>query len=81
MTDIIYTISQKYYNADFTALYVDTTKNLSQANKLRLEENTAFVKNQGAKIVTLAGHNIPFLVDEYAKERNVTKRILGLLWV
>ena len=67
----------KVFNADFTALYIDTETNLSAANKLRLDENTAFAKVQGAKIVTLTGQNIPFQVGEYAKESNVTKIILG----
>ena len=40
----------KVFNADFTALYIDTETNLSAANKLRLEENTAFAKVQGAKL-------------------------------
>lgn len=67
----------KVYNALFTALYIETSKTLTEDNKKRLYDNTQLAKQNGAKIVTVNGDDIPFQVSQYAKASRVTKIIVG----
>lgn len=67
----------KVYNALFTALYIETSKTLTEDNKKRLYDNTRLAKQNGAKIVTVNGDDIPFQVSQYAKASRVTKIIIG----
>ena len=65
------------YNASFTALYIETSKPMTEDNKKRLNDNTKLAKQNGAKIVTVNGDDIAFQVSQYAKAGNVTKIIIG----
>ncbi len=67
----------KVFDAEFTALYINTARKMSEDNELRLQKNTEFARAKGAKIVTLNGEDIAFQVSEYAKKSQVTKIILG----
>ncbi len=67
----------KVYNASFTALYIETSKLMTEDNKKRLNDNTKLAKQNGAKIVTVNGDDIAFQVSQYAKAGNVTKIIIG----
>ncbi|CDE89502.1 putative uncharacterized protein [Clostridium sp. CAG:729] len=67
----------KVYNALFTALYIETSKTLTEDNKKRLYDNTRLAKQNGAKIVTVNGDDIPFQVSQYAKASRATKIIIG----
>lgn len=67
----------KVFNANFTALHIETSKKVSEENKSRLKDNTEFAKSNGASIVTLNGDDIAFQVAEFAKRSLVTKIILG----
>lgn len=64
-------------NAEFSALYIETSRILDEEDKKRLEDNSILAKNLGAKIVTLNGDNIPYQVSNYAKRAGVTKLIIG----
>lgn len=67
----------KNYNAKFSALYIETSKILSEEDKERLAANSLLAKELGAKIVTLSGDDIPYQVSGYAKMAQVTKIIIG----
>ncbi len=67
----------KVFNAEFTALYIESANKMSRDNELRLQQNTEFARERGANIVTLSGEDIAFQVSEYAKKSQVTKIILG----
>lgn len=67
----------KVFNAEFTALYIESANKMSRDNELRLQQNTEFARELGANIVTLSGEDIAFQVSEYAKKSQVTKIILG----
>lgn len=69
----------KVFDADFTALFIETTdaKNISEENKIRLDENTKLAKDNGAKIVTLNGDDVAYQVSEYSKTGGVTKIVIG----
>lgn len=76
---VIRTASQmaKVFAADFTALFIETSKPISPDNKLRLEQNTKLAKDMGAKIVTVNGDDIAYQVSHYAKTSKVTKIVIG----
>lgn len=65
------------YNASFTALYIETSRPLTEDNKKRLNDNTQLARQNGAKIVTVSGDDIAYQVSQYAKAGNVTKIIIG----
>ena len=69
----------KVFNAVFTALFIETarSKTLSKENQKRLQQNTAFAKHCGAKVVTISGDDIAYQVSNYAKTSGVTKIVLG----
>lgn len=63
----------KVFDAEFTALYINTARKMSEDNELRLQKNTEFARAKGAKIVTLNGEDIAFQVSEYAKKVRLQK--------
>ncbi len=69
----------KVFDANFTALFIETSqaKNMTQSDKKRLEDNIEFAKENNAKIVTINGDDIAFLVSQYAQKSNVTKILIG----
>ncbi len=69
----------KVFKAVFTALFIETarSKTLSKENQKRLQQNTAFAKHCGAKVVTISGDDIAYQVSNYAKTSGVTKIVLG----
>lgn len=69
----------KVFDADFTALFIETSqsKNMTKLDKKRLEDNIEFAKENNAKIVTINGDDIAFLVSQYAQKSNVTKILIG----
>lgn len=70
---------KKVFNAEFSALFVETSKskNMTSADKKRLEENTKAAKKNGAKIISINGDDVAFQVSQYAKTSKVTKIIIG----
>ncbi len=67
----------KVFDADFTALFIETSKEITPENKKRLDENTKIAKQCGAKIVTVNGDDIAYQVSQYAKTSKVTKIVIG----
>lgn len=63
--------------ARFTALYVQTGKKETEADKKRLEEHVQYAKECGAEIVMTHGENVPVQIAEYAHLSSVTKIVIG----
>ena len=63
--------------ARFTALYVQTGKKETEADKKRLEEHVQYAKESGAEIVMTHGENVPVQIAEYAHLSSVTKIVIG----
>lgn len=61
----------------FTALYVQTGKKETEADKKRLEEHVQYAKESGAEIVMTHGENVPVQIAEYAHLSSVTKIVIG----
>lgn len=63
--------------ARFTALYVQTGKKETEADKKRLEEHVQYAKESGAEIVMTHGEKVPVQIAEYAHLSSVTKIVIG----
>lgn len=78
---VIYAASKmaKVFNADFTALFIETSKfkKMTNENKKRLNDNTNLARQQNAKIVTIDGDDIASLVSQYSQKSGVTKIVIG----
>lgn len=65
------------FNARFTALYIETTTNINNDDKTRINKHKRLAKSFGAEIISISGDDIPYQVAKYAKTSTVTKIILG----
>ena len=69
----------KAFNADFTALYVRTSKSnkMNLEDKNRLSNNIALAESLGATISTAYGDDVSYQIAEYARISSVTKIVIG----
>ena len=69
----------KAFNADFTALYVSTSKSnkMSPDDKNRLSNNIALAESLGATIATAYGDDVSYQIAEYSRISGVTKIVIG----
>lgn len=67
------------FHADFTALYVETSKsnNLSKKALAQLQSNLNLAKHLKADIVSTYGDDVAFQIGQYAKTSGVSKLVLG----
>ena len=67
------------FHATLTAVYVKRPDNasLTEADKLRLQNNISFAEQNGATIITLTGDDVPGQIAEYAHISGTTKLVLG----
>ena len=67
------------YNATLTAIYVRPTdyEQLSNADKLRVQQNIRFAEEEGASVTTIAGYDVPTQIAEYARISGTTKIVVG----
>lgn len=63
--------------ARFTALYVQTGKNMDGTDKEKLDEHIRYAEELGAEIVTTHGESVPVQIAEYARLSNVTEIVIG----
>ncbi|MDD5805669.1 ATP-binding protein [Blautia sp. HCP3S3_H10_1] len=63
--------------ARFTALYVQTGKNIDETDKEKLDEHIRYAEELGAEIVMTHGESVPVQIAEYARLSNVTKIVIG----
>lgn len=63
----------------FVGVFVETptAENMSLENKKRLNDNIHLAEQLGAKIETICGEDIPFLLAEYAKSSGISKIVVG----
>ena len=78
---IIRTASRMAYafNAEFFAVYVETeeSRQISDENKKRLQNNIHLAEQLGAKIETINGSDVALVLAEFAKLSNISKVVLG----
>lgn len=69
----------KAFGGVLIGLYVETPNfdRSSQENKKRLKDNIHLAKQLGAKIETVCGEDIPFLIAEYARTSGISKIVAG----
>jgi len=69
----------KAFNADFTALYVRTSKSnkMSPDDKNRLSNNIALAESLGATLATAYGDDVSYQIAEYSRISGVTKIVIG----
>lgn len=67
------------FGAVFTAVHVQTPDHdkLSEADRMRLRNNTLYAQQHGATVVTVYGDDIPYQIAEYARLSEVTKIVIG----
>ncbi len=67
------------FRSNFTALFVETPdySNMNDDDKKRLRSNIGLAKKLGAKIETVYGDDIPFLISEFARLSAVSKIVVG----
>ena len=63
--------------ARFTALYVQTGKNIDGTDKEKLDEHIRYAEELGAEIVMTHGESVPVQIAEYARLSNVTEIVIG----
>lgn len=67
----------KAFHADFTALYVETSQNMSQKSLKQLQANLQLAKHLKADIISTYGDNIAYQMSQYAQISHVSKLVLG----
>ena len=65
------------FNANFTALYVKTTKEPSKEDRQRLNDNVKFAQDRGATIESVFGDDVAYQIIEYSRLSHVTKIVVG----
>ena len=67
------------FKGTFTALFVETPdfQYMAEEDKQRLRSNIRLAKEQGARIETVFGEDIPYQIAEFARLSGVTKIVLG----
>ncbi len=67
------------FQATLTAIYVRTAdeSRLSEADRLRLQDNMKFAEQSGATIITIIGNDVPAQIAEYAHISGTTKIVMG----
>ena len=67
------------FQAALTAIYVRTAdeSRLSEADRLRLQDNMKFAEQSGATIITIIGNDVPAQIAEYAHISGTTKIVMG----
>lgn len=67
------------FHGSFTALFVETstTKEMSEENKRRLQENLKLAEQLGARIATVYGEDVSYQIAEYAKVSGISKIVIG----
>lgn len=67
------------FQAALTAIYVRTSdeSRLSEADRLRLQDNMKFAEQSGATIITIIGNDVPAQIAEYAHISGTTKIVMG----
>lgn len=63
--------------AEWLAVYIETTTPLSIEDKKRLARNITLARSLGAEILTATGDNIPETLLRLARQRNVSQIVLG----
>ena len=64
-------------DAEFYAVYVDTGRDGSDANRKSLEANLKFATSLGATVVRLKGRSVADEIAEFAREKHITQVIFG----
>ncbi len=69
----------KAFGGLLVGLYVETSnaEKRSQEDKKRLKDNIHLAEQLGAKIETVCGEDIPFLIAEYARSSGISKIVTG----
>ncbi|MDD4370845.1 MAG: sensor histidine kinase KdpD [Anaerostipes sp.] len=67
------------FDGVFIGLYVEPPdfENLGQEDQKRLESNIRLAQQLGAKIETICGEDIPFIMAEYARTSGISKLVIG----
>ena len=67
------------FHAVLTAIYVKSSddRELSEENKLRLQNNIRYAEQNGATVITVIGSNVPVQIAEYAHISGTTKIVMG----
>ena len=63
--------------APWLAVYVETSRPLTEAMRARLARTLALARELGGEVVTTAGQDIPTELLRVARERNVTQIVIG----
>ncbi|MCI5596279.1 MAG: hypothetical protein MR380_06160 [Lachnospiraceae bacterium] len=69
----------KAFDGSLIGLYVETSnfEKRSMEDKKRLKENIHLAEQLGAKIETVCGEDVPFLLAEYARNSGISKIVTG----
>lgn len=67
----------KAFDGRFTALYVDTKKELKKEDKERLQEHIKLAESYGAVVEITYGDDVSAQIAEYARIAGVTKIVIG----
>lgn len=69
----------KAFDGSLIGLYVENqnSESMNEADKMRLKEHLHLAEKLGAKIETVCGNDIPFLIAEYARASGVSKIVTG----
>ncbi|MGM9946778.1 ATP-binding protein [Floccifex sp.] len=65
------------YQADFIALYVETSRKKSKESIQQLNKNIEYAQNCKAKVNRVFGEDIPFQISQFAHHSGVTRIVLG----
>ena len=67
------------FEGEFIALFVETSSydNINEKDKKRLKDNMRLAEKLGAKIETVKGDDIAFVIAEYAKISGISKIVVG----
>lgn len=67
------------FRGELIGIYVETpgSKSLTRENQKRLKDNMHLAQQLGAKIETITGEDIAFLIAEYARISGVSKIVIG----
>jgi two-component system sensor histidine kinase KdpD len=65
------------FHGAFTALFVETSGDITEDAQKNLRENLHLAEQLGAKVATVYGDDIPMQIAEYAQVSGVTKVVLG----
>ena len=69
----------KAFGGTLIGLHVETTRadRISQEDRKRLKDNIHLAQQLGAKIETVCGEDVPFLIAEYARNSGISKIVTG----